>query len=138
MMKLMMTFMRVKVVRIGFLKRLTPLKSLVSDRTGALVWEFLGLAPVLGFLAILLILKALLLFSDSKSSLREVQSSLGLFEGLKGSLELGQLSSDCSSLLLSEIGWSVFLSTISFSGSSNSLLTDDGQNSSDVFSGSLK
>lgn len=134
----MMTFMRVKVVRIGFLKRLTPLKSLVSDRTGALVWEFLGLAPVLGFLAILLIVKALLLFSDSKSSLREVQSSLGLFEGLKGSLELGQLSSDCSSLLLSEIGWSVFLSTISFSGSSNSLLTDDGQNSSDVFSGSLK
>ena len=138
MMKLMMTFMRVKVVRIGFLKRLTPLKSLVSDRTGALFWEFVGLAPVLGFLAILLIVKALLLFSDSKSSLREVQSSLGLFEGLKGSLELGQLSSDCSSLLLSEIGWSVFLSTISFSGSSNSLLTDDGQNSSDVFSGSLK
>ena len=134
----MMTFMRVKVVRIGFLKRLTPLKSLVSDRTGALFWEFLGLAPVLGFLAILLIVKALLLFSDSKSSLREVQSSLGLLEGLKGSLELGQLSSDCSSLLLSEIGRSVFLSTISFSGSSNSLLTDDGQNSSDVFSGSLK
>ena len=79
-------------------------------------------------------------YSSSKCELSrsEVIGFLGASDGLLGELELGQLLSVSSGLLLSQVMRSVLLLLVVFSCLISSLLVDHSENLGDGFSGVLK